>query len=135
MAHEVGSSESERFALGVGVIGEGGSIVGFWGNGLEEFASTLLRFVGHPGWLGEACRACFGVHEIDVPVLDSEEPWATAHVGVADEHVRWDGGICGTAFVRDDGADGRVDGVTADHASGVDEVGGECVFVDDLVVD
>src|SRR5690606_11383492 len=83
----------------------------------------------------EAGGAGLGVDEVDVAVFRAEETGAAADARVADHHVGGHGVAGGAAFVRDDGADRRVDGAAADGAAGVDEVSGEGVFDAEAVID
>jgi hypothetical protein len=88
-----------------------------------------VRRAGEPGRPGGR------VGEVDVAVLRAEEAGPAADVRVADEDVRRYVGAGRAALVGDDRPDRRVGDRAADRPPGVDEVRGEGVLVDDLVVD
>jgi len=134
VTHERRTRQTEGLLLRRRVFLDGRTARGAFTEGFEQREAGVLA-VGRDFARGrETVRAGLGVDEVDVAVLDAEEARAAAHVRVADEHVGRDGRVGGAATVRDDRADGRVDGVAADHAAGVHEVRGERMLVDDLVV-
>ena len=134
VAHELGAGEAEGFALGGFVVGHGGGFSDALLQGAEEFFPGGDALAGDVLGAGEAGGAGSGVGEVDVAMFSAEEAGAAAGAGVANEHVGGHFGVHGAALMGDDGADGGVAGAAADGACGVDEVGGDGVFVDDVVV-
>ena len=135
VAHEGRARQAEGFLLRGRVFLDGRAAGGRLTEGFEQGQPCVLAVGRDLGRGRETVRAGLGVDEVDIAVLDAEEAGAAAHVRVTDEHVGRDGRVGGAAAVRDDRADGRVDGVAADHAAGVHEVRGERMLVDDLMVD
>jgi hypothetical protein len=134
VAHELRSGEAQRLLLGHFVVSSGGTFRGACHQRLQKLVAdlrTLFIDVFRPG---EARRAGVRVGEINVAALRAEEARAAAHVRITDENVSrhiWAGRA---ALVGDDGADARIHDVAGDHAARVDDVRGEGVLVDDVVV-
>ena len=133
MPHERGARQPEGLPLRVGVFGQSGSGRRFARAG-EQGATVGLPFVRQALRTGETRGPGLRVHQVNIAVLHAEETRAAAHVREADEHVGRDLRVDGPAAVRDDRAERGVEGVAADHAARVDQVRGESVLVDDLVL-
>ena len=135
MPHEIGSGEAKCFLLRFVVLGEDGIFGDSVGDRLEQLLSPNGPGVIDAFRSGKSGGAALGIDEINKTGFGSEKSGAATDIGISDEHVSGHVGSGGTAFVGDDGTDGRIGHAAADHATGVDEVGAESVFVDDVMID
>jgi hypothetical protein len=129
-----GPGEAQGLALGGAVLGDHG-----FGSGARlQWLEQRLAARGALGIdivrAGEPRRTALGVGQVNEAGLRAEESGAAADIRIAHEHVGRHIGTGGAQFVGDDGADGRVGDAAADHAPGVDDIGGEGMLIDDVVI-
>jgi len=119
-----GWTDGDREALAEGVL----ALIGD-----TRFAAVFARRI-HVWRANQPVRSGLDLRQINVAVLGAEESGVARDVGVSHHDVGGDLIGLGSALVRNDRADGRIDNRAARHAAGVHQIRRRSVLAGDVMI-